>query len=132
MTTHAKPQYENFDSEFACGGASIGSPSDVVGLTGVAPQENSIQFCVDHFENHEILRLTNDGVFYKGEFVKDAGEAYKAWMDVMGQMGYQKPLTDDEIQAIAERHLGCDDPHYTVGNDGILGWLEFARAVLKG
>lgn len=80
----------------------------------------------------EVLRLDKDGMLYQGTRIEDAGEAYAAWMDVMSQRGYKKPLTNDEIKAMAEEHLSCDDWFYTFGNDGIKGWLTFARAVLKG
>lgn len=34
-----------------------------------------------------ILIMDEQGIIYKGERVKDAGEAYKAWVDACNRMG---------------------------------------------
>jgi len=42
-----------------------------------------ITFGVTSHEFTEVLRLDKDGMHYKGEVVKDAGEAHRIFMDVM-------------------------------------------------
>lgn len=47
--------------------------------------ENSVFFKIGQDQPVEILKLTSEGMYYKGELVKDAGEAYKAfksWLDM--------------------------------------------------
>lgn len=42
-------------------------------------QNNDITFNC----NGEIMKLTPEGMFYKGEFIADAGEAHKAFIQFM-------------------------------------------------
>jgi hypothetical protein len=118
------------DGEFILGPTSLWAtlPSEIMNIRG-NPISNDF---IVPINGVEILKLTPEGMIYKGKLIEDAGEAHSAWMQVMGAMGYKAPLTDDEIKTLAESNLHCDDPHYTFGNDGIIGWLDFARAVLKG
>jgi len=46
-------------------------------------EDNALIFNVGEDET-ELLKLTEEGMFYKGELVKDAGEAYRRfskWLD---------------------------------------------------
>ena len=47
-------------------------------------EENAIIFNAGGEGSEEILKLTEEGMFYKGEFIEDAGVAYKRfceWLD---------------------------------------------------
>ena len=46
-------------------------------------ESDQIEFCV---KGKEVLKITKDGFHYNGEIIKDAGEAHKAWMDVMKRL----------------------------------------------
>ncbi len=51
------------------------------------PLENTIQFFLTTApETKEVLRLDAEGFVYLGKRIQDAGEAYNAWMEVMGLM----------------------------------------------
>ena len=45
------------------------------------PMRSSITFLLDQEE--PVLKIDKDGFHYKGETIEDAGEAYKAFMEVM-------------------------------------------------
>lgn len=44
---------------------------------------NAISFITKGNKNEPIMKLTEEGMFYKGEFIEDAGEAHKAFLEVM-------------------------------------------------
>lgn len=56
---------------------------DNTGLTFTQPV-NNIFFCVN--DGEELLRLDSQGMVYKGQRVDDAGEAHRAFMEVMNAM----------------------------------------------
>lgn len=45
---------------------------------------SSISFNVQDVK--EIAKFTNEGFYYKGEFIEDAGEVYRLLKEVLGQM----------------------------------------------
>lgn len=45
-----------------------------------------VTFGVSSHEFTEVLRLDREGMHYKGEVVKDAGQAYEVFMSVMSHM----------------------------------------------
>lgn len=60
----------------------IKSPDLLVDTIGACePIASSIVFCLD--QETPVLKLDRDGFHYKGETIEDAGEAYKAFMEVM-------------------------------------------------
>lgn len=64
------------DVSLSCGGASeITSRQDMTDYATVFYARES-----------EILRLTKDGMYYKGQFIEDAGEAHKAFLEAMRAM----------------------------------------------
>lgn len=107
------------------------APNDAISLCNSNSEPSGINFYAPPNDTL-VLRIDKYGMTYKGTLIEDTGEAYAALMCVMGQMGYQKPLTDEEIKELGDRHLDSDNAYYMGGTDGITGWLEFARAVLKG
>ena len=48
--------------------------------------EPHVTFGVSSHEFTEVLRLDKEGMHYKGELVRDAGEAHKIFLSVMKQM----------------------------------------------
>lgn len=48
--------------------------------------EPHVTFGVSSHEFTEVLRLDKEGMHYKGEIVRDAGEAHKIFLSVMKQM----------------------------------------------
>jgi hypothetical protein len=63
---------------------------------GESGMSEHITFGVTSHEFTEVLRLDKDGMHYKGEVVKDAGEAHRIFMDVMKHIKeetdtYEKP-----------------------------------------
>jgi hypothetical protein len=48
--------------------------------------EPHVTFGVSSHEFTEVLRLDKDGMHYKGEVVKDAGEAHRIFLTVMKRM----------------------------------------------
>jgi len=48
--------------------------------------EPHVTFGITSHEFTEVLRLDKEGMHYKGEVVKDAGEAHKVFLSVMKQM----------------------------------------------
>ena len=48
--------------------------------------EPHVTFGVSSHEFTEVLRLDKEGMHYKGEVVKDAGEAHRIFVDVMKHM----------------------------------------------
>jgi len=55
-----------------------------------------VTFGITSHEFTEVLRLDKEGMHYKGEVVKDAGEAHRIFMDVMKHIKeetdtYEKP-----------------------------------------
>lgn len=67
--------------------ASIIGPSS--GTIQLTPKENQIIFNVNQGE--EVMRINSQGMFYKGVFIEDAGEAHKAFLEVMKQMKQPVP-----------------------------------------
>ena len=63
-------------------------------------QPNSIAFNMK--ETKEIAKFTEDGFYYKGEFVDDAGEVHRLLKDVMYEMrlGTWKEYCERLMQAI--------------------------------
>ena len=60
--------------------------------------EPHVTFGITSHEFTEVLRLDKEGMHYKGEVVKDAGEAHRIFMDVMKHIKeetdtYEKPWT---------------------------------------
>ena len=55
------------------------------GITAAVPQSNEICFFAGASE--AVLRITPEGLFYKGGYVEDAGAAHKAVMETMKAMG---------------------------------------------
>lgn len=65
----------------------------------------------------EIAKFTEEGFYYKGEFVDDAGEVHRLLKEVLGQMkseqacddvvpkavSYVELISDDELNAIYEK-----------------------------
>jgi len=45
---------------------------------------NTITFNIS--DTKEIARFTEEGFYYKGEFIEDAGEVYRLLKEVLGQM----------------------------------------------
>lgn len=43
----------------------------------------TISFMTKGNKNEPIMKLTAEGMFYKGKFIEDAGEAHKAFLEVM-------------------------------------------------
>lgn len=56
--------------------------------------ENSITFMDATME--EILRLDQKGMTYKGQFIEDAGEAHKAFMETMHYLKNRYPQEIDD------------------------------------
>ena len=54
----------------------------VVGTSNVPP--NTIVFSSS--SGVELLRLDDTGMTYKGQLVKDAGEAHRAFLEALGEM----------------------------------------------
>lgn len=52
------------------------------------PFENSIIF--NTMNTKEIARFTEDGFYYKGEFIEDAGEVYRLLKEVLNIMKTQQ------------------------------------------
>ena len=48
--------------------------------------EPHVTFGVSSHEFTEVLRLDKDGMHYKGEVIKDAGEAHRIFLTVMKRM----------------------------------------------
>lgn len=48
--------------------------------------EPHVTFGVSSHEFTEVLRLDKEGMHYKGEVIKDAGEAHKVFLSVMKRM----------------------------------------------
>jgi hypothetical protein len=46
------------------------------------PENNSIIFCCGP-DSREIMRLDKNGMIYKGHRIDDAGEAHRAFLEVM-------------------------------------------------
>jgi hypothetical protein len=88
------------DGEFILGPTSLWAtlPSEIMNIRG-NPISNDF---IVPINGVEILKLTPEGMIYKGKLIEDAGEAHSAWMQVMGAMGYKAPLTDDEIKTLAD------------------------------
>lgn len=72
----------------------------------------------------EIMRIDKEGMVFMGQRITDAGEAYEAWMKTMDMMQgreKRKPLSDKEIEDLAEEfHEGF-----------VFTYLKFARAIEK-
>ncbi len=49
----------------------------------VPPENQTIRFIV---ATEEVMRLDHQGMVYKGQRIEDAGEAYRAFMEVMTVM----------------------------------------------
>lgn len=58
-------------------------PCESTGLK-VEPPPASITFSTS--STYEIARFTEEGFYYKGEFIEDAGEVYRLLKEVLGQM----------------------------------------------
>jgi hypothetical protein len=48
--------------------------------------EPHVTFGITSHEFTEVMRLDKDGMHYKGEVVKDAGEAHRIFLEVMKRM----------------------------------------------
>jgi hypothetical protein len=47
---------------------------------------STISFHTNGSGNEPLMKLTKDGMYYKGEYIEDAGKAYDAFMEVMSVM----------------------------------------------
>jgi hypothetical protein len=72
-------------------------------------------------DTKEIARFTEEGFYYKGEFVDDAGEVHRLLKEVLAQPVAEGP-TNEEL--LAMRSWSCHGPTF----DSDL--VDFARAVL--
>jgi hypothetical protein len=107
------------------------------------PIENSIRFYLPS-AGEEVIRLDKDGFHYQGQFIEDAGEARRLFVEFLRQGTVpalaEQPVgpTDEEIRTLADFDVDFDyyettDESGNVGNawecsDSQL--LDFARAVL--
>lgn len=57
--------------------------------------EPHVTFGVSSHEFTEVLRLDKEGMHYKGEVIKDAGEAHKVFLSVMKHMKEEADARDD-------------------------------------
>jgi hypothetical protein len=91
----------------------------------------------------EIARFTEEGFYYKGEFIDDAGEVHRLLKEVLGQMKaeqacddvvpkavpYVELISDDELSAIYETLVkGCWGENKQPGEEPRM--YGFARTVL--
>lgn len=60
----------------------------VLRVAHAQPARDCVYFAAS---NTEILRLTKDGMYYKGEYVADAGAAHKAFMETMAALQAVQP-----------------------------------------
>jgi hypothetical protein len=60
-------------------------------------------------DTKEIARFTEDGFYYKGEFVDDAGEVHRLMKDVLGQMKAEQACDDVVPKAVPYVELISDD-----------------------
>ena len=75
----------------------------------------------------EVIRLDKEGFYYKGQFITDAGEAYRLMLAFLKQHAKDEPEppTDDELQALWHELFSYDD---TVSSGDV---EVIARAVLE-
>ena len=91
----------------------------------------------------EIARFTEEGFYYKGEFIEDAGEVYRLLKEVLGQMKAEQAKDETVLKAVPYVELISDDQLdtiYATLNDGPWGenkqvgekarMYGFARTVL--
>jgi hypothetical protein len=73
------------------------------------PIESSILFRLPS-AGEEVLRLDKDGFHYRGQFIKDAGEAHRLMVEFLRQGHFPQPpsLKEQALEALREAEsTGC-------------------------
>ena len=97
-------------------------------LNSSTEDSNIIKFYVGEFLK-EVMRLDKDGMIYKGNRIEDAGEAHRAFLDVMKTISWKEvhelreanQRLEAEVESLREappetnRECECYSPLYLLG-----------------
>lgn len=101
-------------------------------VAGQNLQSNSI--ILNTRDTKEIAKFTEDGFYYKGEFVDDAGEVYRLFKEVMYEMGHSKwkDLCKDLVNDLAWWLEGnCKPSDYPDKEEASFQLIKRAEGELK-